>query len=169
MRKTLRLGAVLAALLVLSGLTVTSASSTDKGSSHRDGRFVEVLHLTSTTVQETPSPDEEELPAVGDQFAFSDDLFFRGKKVGILGGQGVFVRVDEEAQAATVQIVITAMLPKGQITLQGLITFSEEAAGEPFRLAITGGTGRYNTAHGEVFVTETEDEDTVLLKLVIIH
>ena len=52
--------------------------------------------------------------------------------------------------------------------MQGLVTFSEAGEGE-FELAITGGTGAYRTAHGEVFVSPTDDEDTVLAKLVIIR
>ncbi len=52
--------------------------------------------------------------------------------------------------------------------MQGLVTFSEQGSGR-FQLAITGGTGRYRTAHGEVFVRETEDEDTVMVKAVIIR
>ena len=46
----------------------------------------------------------------------------------------------------------------GQITLQGLVTFGEEA-GNGFDVAITGGTGAYRTAHGQATITETEEED----------
>jgi hypothetical protein len=34
-----------------------------------------------------------------------------------------------------------AELPKGQITIQGLVTLPEATEGEPVRVAITGGTG----------------------------
>jgi hypothetical protein len=163
MKKVLRPGAIVALVLAVSAITAASASSP----SHRDhGRSVEVLHLVSTTVQESPEPTEP--PVVGDEFAFSDDIFERGKKVGILGGQGTFVRFDEAAQSATVNVVATAQLPRGQLTMQGLVTFSEEGGGR-FSLAVTGGTGRYRTAHGEAFVRETEDEDTVEVKVVIIR
>jgi hypothetical protein len=49
-------------------------------------------------------------------------------------------------------------LPKGQVTLQGLVTFSEQSR-PTFTVAITGGTGAYRTAHGEATITESEDED----------
>lgn len=168
MTQKLRLGAIVALVLAVSGITAASASSPSTSSSHRgDGRSVEVIHLISRTAQE--SPEGEEPPALGDQFAFSDNLFQRGRQVGILGGVGTVVRMDEAAASITVQLVVTAQLRQGQITTQGLVTFTEEGAGGPFRLAITGGTGAYRTAHGEVIVTETEDEDTVLLKVIVIR
>ena len=165
MRTKLTLSAIVVLVLAVTGITAASASSSrDK---HRgDGHGVEVLHLVSTTVQE--SPESTEPPAVGDQFAFSDDLFERGRKVGILGGVGTFVRFDEAAESAVVNLVLTAELRRGQLAMQGLVTFSEAGSAE-FRLAITGGTGAYRTAHGEVFVRETDDEDTVLVKVVIIR
>jgi hypothetical protein len=163
MKRNFRLGAIVALVLAVSAITAASASSP----SHRnDGRSVEVLRLVSTTVQE--SPESQTPPVVGDSFAFSDDLFERGSKIGILGGVGTFVRFDPTADSATANLVLTAELPRGQLTMQGLVTFSEQGSGR-FQLAITGGTGRYRTAHGEVFVRETEDEDTVMVKVVIIR
>jgi len=166
MSNKFRVGALIALILAVSGITAASASSPRHKSSHHrgDGKSVQVLHLTSRTVQETP--EGTEAPAVGDQFAFSDDVFKGDRKVGILGGVGTVVRI--EGGALTVQLVVTAQLGRGQITTQGLVTFTETGGGE-FRLAITGGTGAYRTAHGEVFVTETDDEDEVMLKLVIIR
>jgi hypothetical protein len=167
MRKKLTLGAIFALLLAVSGIAVASASPAGTSSSDRGGGRVEVMQLVSKTAQETPGGEEQ--PVLGDEFAFSDDLFRNGEKVGILGGAGTVVRTDEQAGSATVQLVVTAQLRDGQITTQGLATFMETGAGEPFRLAITGGTGRYRTAHGEVVVTETSDPDTVLIKVLIIR
>ncbi len=165
MRTKLTLSAIVVLVLAVTGITAASASSSrDKHRGDRHG--VEVLRLVSTTVQE--SPESTEPPAVGDQFAFSDDLFERGRKVGMLGGVGTFVRFDEATESAVVNLVLTAELRRGQIAMQGLVTFSEAGEGE-FELAITGGTGAYRTAHGEVFVSPTDDEDTVLAKLVIIR
>ena len=162
----LTLSAIVVLVLAVTGITAASASSSRDKPHRGDGHGVEVLHLVSTTVQE--SPESTEPPAVGDQFAFSDDLFERGRKVGILGGVGTFVRFDEAAESAVVNLVLTAELRRGQLAMQGLVTFSEAGSAE-FRLAITGGTGAYRTAHGEVFVRETDDEDTVLVKVVIIR
>ena len=49
-------------------------------------------------------------------------------------------------------------LPKAQITLQGLVTFSEQA-GNSFTVAIAGDTRAYCTAHGQATITESEDEN----------
>jgi hypothetical protein len=58
--------------------------------------------------------------------------------------------------------VVSAQLPDGQITVQGLVTFT----GEPFTLAVTGGTGPYREAAGEVQVTEvSETESLIQLRL----
>jgi hypothetical protein len=167
MSNKFRVGALVALVLAVSGITAASASSPRHGSSHHrgDGKKVEVLHLVSRTVQE--SPEGTEPPAVGTQFAFSDDLFHGDRKVGMLGGTGTFVRLNDDG-SVVVQLLVTAQLRKGQLASQGLATFSEEGGGQ-FQLAITGGTGAYRTAHGEVFVTETANEDEVLLKIVIIR
>jgi hypothetical protein len=61
--------------------------------------------------------------------------------------------------------VATASLPQGQITVQGLIDFTDPG---PFTLAITGGTGAYRTARGEVEVTEESPEvDRIRFKLIL--
>ena len=71
------------------------------------------------------------------------------------------------ASQTMAKCVATAELPKGQITAQGLLTFSEEAEGEPFRLAITGGTGKYRTAHGEVIVKDVSETESRLTFVII--
>jgi hypothetical protein len=168
MTQKLRLCVIIAFVLAASGIAAASASSPSASSSHRgDGRSVEVIRLVSTTDQESPEGDEA--PALGDQFAFSDILSERGREVGILGAAGTVVRTDEAAGSITLQLVGTAQLPRGDITVQGLLTFTEEGPAESIRLAITGGTEAYRTARGEVIVTETEDEDTVLLMFVVIR
>ncbi len=52
---------------------------------------------------------------------------------------------------STAQCVATAALANGQITIQGLVTISQDGPGD-FDLAITGGTGVYRTARGVVHV-----------------
>ena len=60
------------------------------------------------------------------------------------------------------QCLATLSLPEGQLTAQGLTTLNE--SGQPFTLAITGGTGAYRTAHGQIRiapVSETESHYTL--------
>ena len=71
----------------------------------------------------------------------------------------------EPRVSATLQFVATAELPRGQITVQGLATFTDGPS--TFRLAITGGTGRYRTAHGVLIVEEiSETEDRLTFRLI---
>jgi hypothetical protein len=63
--------------------------------------------------------------------------------------------------------VVTVSLPEGQLTAQGLATVTETSP-QPFTLAITGGTGAYRTAHGQLQVapaSETERHYTLTLIL----
>jgi allene oxide cyclase-like protein len=52
-------------------------------------------------------------------------------------------------------------LRKGQITLQGLIEVQGEDDPGPFRVAITGGTGKYRCACGEAVVRLVTDTRSV--------
>ena len=104
--------------------------------------------------------------SLGDQFVNSGDLFRAGEKVGIDGVVCTLVRL-EPMVSATSQCVATAELPKGQITVQGLLTFTEETEGEPSFLAITGGTGTYREAQGEPKVDQiSETEAQLTFKIV---
>ena len=56
-----------------------------------------------------------------------------------------------------VQCVASLSLPAGQLTAQGLPVV-DEAGRDPFTLAITGGTGAYADAHGQVTVHPLDDQ-----------
>ena len=145
-------------------LGVVSLVSTAAGGGTHGSKTL-VIDLTTRTVQEEDIDLGAPGPSVGDRFVFSDDVFRGGHKVGVDGGECVVVRLapdplppGQEPTSATLNCVATVELPEGQVTLQGLVTFSE-ASGPSFTIAITGGTGAYRTAHGEATVTEGEDED----------
>jgi hypothetical protein len=162
MPKKLRAAGVVVLLLAVASITVASASSSSTSSSAANNGKVEVIRVTAITAQETFLDLGDTGDSLGDQIVFSQDLFRGGKKVGIAGAQCTLVHL-EPAVSVTFQCLATAQLPRGQITVQGLLTFSEETEGVPERFAITGGTGRYRTVHGEVIVrnvSETEDRIT---------
>ena len=82
----------------------------------------------------------------GDEIVVSSPLFNRaGARVGRLDVHGVITSVPPRGIA--IQWVFTATLAKGQITAQGVQT--EEFS---FRAAVTGGTGAYQNARGQVIV-----------------
>ena len=155
----LRLGAVAVLLFALLG-TGASASGPQG-----DDDGVEIVRVTEVVGQEANLDLGDPGDSLGDQFIFSNDLFRHGKKVGTDGGIGTVVRL-EPMVSATLQFAATAQLPKGQITVQGLVTFTDASEGEPFKLAITGGTGQYKEAHGVLTIDE-EGAETRLTFLII--
>ena len=161
MTRKVRLGAVAVVLFALLGTGASASGPRDK-----DDDDIEVIRVTEMIVQEAGIDLGEAGDSLGDQFVFSGDLFRSGEKVGIDGGVCTIVRLEPRV-SATSQCVATAELPKGQITVQGLLTFTEETEGEPFRLAITGGTGKYKEAQGELKVVEiSETESELTFKII---
>jgi hypothetical protein len=110
-------------------------------------RFVLVDHTGPTHLQDS-APNG---PSVGDRYTFSEWITQNGRRVGTGGGTCTLVAVTDTA--TTQQCVITAALARGQLDVAGLATYSSTAAPHPVRYAITGGTGDYRTARGEVTVT----------------
>jgi hypothetical protein len=144
-RKPYTLG-VLAVLAAAAAVTAAAAPA-DEGS--EDGREGRVIHLTTKQVHQGFVDHGAPGFSVDDEFVFSNDLFQDGEKVGTDGGTCTVTRV-ESGGAVTLHCSGTNALPGGQISVQGLA-----APGEPFELAITGGTGRYRNARGQVFGENT--------------
>lgn len=122
---------------------------------HPGNREHQVMHLI-----ERARPDSISLqdalpvgPSLGDRLIFSADIFDRsGRLVGRDGVDCVTVRIDITAspdKQQTVQCVATIELfSQGQITAQSL------AQGTSNYFAITGGTGKFRRARGEVLVED---------------
>jgi allene oxide cyclase-like protein len=156
-----RLFAVLALALTIGVVSLVATA----GGAQKRGKKVQIINLTTRTDQEAEIDLDPTGPSLGDRFVFSNRVFRGDRQVGMLGVECTVTRLEpnpvpegQEPTSATVNCVGTIQLPRGQVTLQGLIVFSEEA-GDRFTIAITGGTGAYRTAHGEATVTENEDED----------
>ncbi|QIK66654.1 hypothetical protein G7072_10160 [Nocardioides sp. HDW12B] len=97
----------------------------------------------------------------GDTFGFTEKLFQRGERVGRDAVECTIKRVTR--QSFTMQCVGTLTLRgRGQITIQGAITFSE-TSGDSFSLAVTGGTGEFRGVNGEMVVVERDGPDRYLL------
>ena len=94
---------------------------------------------------------------VGDYLVIgSDPLYNRAgtKQVGHTNGDCLLTELDEATFEVTFECDVTFVLRNGSITAEG--PFSGTETGGSGNLAVTGGTGRYRTAHGEVHVTETD-------------
>jgi hypothetical protein len=169
MRRKIILGAILAVLLAIAGVPLAFAGGDDNGDDNGDD--VRTLRLTATSLQEAEIDLGASGFSIGDRFVESQNLFRDDERVGVGGIDCVLVVFRPgpdpagEPEAATAQCVATASLPQGQITVQGLIDFTDPG---PFTLAITGGTGAYRTAHGEVEVTEESPEfERIRFKLIL--
>lgn len=94
------------------------------------------------------------LPTVGVSFVGGGDLMDEsGAKIG--EGYSGCVVAKVALPEITAQCDSTFTLPKGLITFSGLRTYTGTAGFADTTLAITGGTGDYKTARGEVSTTKT--------------
>lgn len=163
MRKKLSLAVAL--VLAVASITLASASSPSASSATTDDADrVQVIRLVARAAQEAELDLGKKGFGQGDQFVFSENLFRDGKKVGMSGGVCQFTFVAEDSSKLLANCVATLSLPRGQVTVQGLLNFAEDG---PFVVAITGGTGAYRTAHGQmrIVIGETEDQYTLYLIL----
>jgi len=94
-------------------------------------------------------------PSVGDQQIISMDVFKGDKRVGESHVVCTTVR------AGIVQCDNVTNLPGGQIVATGLVTDAQEEQ-SPFTQAITGGTGFYRNAHGQLTVSEAGPQPATL-------
>ncbi|MBD0843060.1 MULTISPECIES: allene oxide cyclase barrel-like domain-containing protein [unclassified Streptomyces] len=100
-------------------------------------------------------PGEQQLPEVGDSFSFADDLYREkgGEKV---GRDGVACTVVRAGNPMDIQCLGTFVLSGGQITAQVLMTVPLDDSAElpDFDASVTGGTGDYRGATGQIHFTE---------------
>jgi hypothetical protein len=92
----------------------------------------------------------------GNQFVSAHDLYRGRHKIGADGASCQVIDV-VGPERLRVQCVASLSLPAGQLTAQGL-TVVDEAGTTPFTLAITGGTGAYASAHGQITVRPLNDQ-----------
>jgi hypothetical protein len=83
--------------------------------------------------------------SLGDEVVFSGNLLRNGKQVGRIGVVCTFVSTANAARVEA-QCPTTSILPGGQITTQGTIVNRSLN----FTLPITGGSGQYQGAGGQV-------------------
>jgi hypothetical protein len=150
--------------LVLAGAAVTVAAASSAGASrHRPETVRLVAKQTQATVLVLAAAGHGPL---GNQFLATDEVFRQGRRVGDDASVCQIVAEPDHA-SRRFQCVATLSLPEGQLTTQGLATVTETSP-QPFTLAITGGTGAYRTAHGQLQVapvSETERHYTLTLIL----
>jgi hypothetical protein len=145
----------------LAALTVAAVAvaGTAAAASGDGGR--EVIHITTKQVHQTLLDHGAPGFGVDDVVVFSNDLYQRGRKIGEDGGTCTVVRVAPGGET-TMYCAGNNRFSDGQISVAGFA-----APGAPFTLAITGGTGRYSRAHGQVVgrnTSPTEMEISLILR-----
>jgi hypothetical protein len=154
--------ALVAALILAVGVVTLASAETNGSSDDHGGKTFKILeHEDQSNSVDVGTPG----PGPGDEFVFASVLRRRegGAQIGTDGGVCTFVRLDQSSGTATAHCVATLSLEGGQITLQGLSTFSLSATtNPPFDVAVTGGTGAYAGAGGSVHIEEINESDSIL-------
>ncbi|MFI0815576.1 hypothetical protein ACH4TX_02275 [Streptomyces sp. NPDC021098] len=167
MRPLRHLGLSAATALAAALLCAAPASAANPvpvgGSGHpthptgREQVFDLIARRTQTSYVDVGTPG----PSQGDEFVIRGDVLQGSAVVGHFGEVCTFTGVGPTPDAFDQQCVATFTLPDGDLTIQGLISITAAGPADA-ELAITGGTGRYRTAHGFVRGVNTNATDTAV-------
>lgn len=160
---------VLSGLVLVGGLVVPvpASAAEDEPGGHRwiavEDQFVIVLPDGSTFTDENPPPDEESEPPTGARIFLGEALYAtddgetRGSEVG-----RTTIECTAQAIASTLLCDIVFDVDEaGQLHGTVLVDFGTQSETEPlqFDIAVTGGTGEFSGATGEVALTDITDPD----------
>ena len=149
--RRLGVAASAAAIVGLAAGSVGPALGSAGGAARDHQRTIRVLEVTTEFHFVNTGPQG---PSLGDVFVFSSKLMDDGKQVGHDGGVCTVTSFDNEE----LQCQATAWFDAGQITIQGLLPNAEQT----FTLPVTGGSGAYQGAEGELHIHELSDTKSVL-------
>jgi hypothetical protein len=155
MRSRFAVSAAAALAVAVAGAGIASATASPGGDTH--GRTFTVF---SKTVQFAGIDLGASGPSLGDQAVFSDDLFTQkgGSNVGSDGGVCTTVR-HETSGKDTVQCAVTFSFQGGQIATQALLTLQNGSFSGTQTGPVTGGSGAFRGAGGEVTVEFLSDDE----------
>jgi hypothetical protein len=141
------LGAVIAVMaLVVGAVNPALGSSSQGAASTASGHADETIRVLAVFTEFDASIDVGAPGfSLGDEVVFSGNLLRNGEQVGRVGVVCTFVST-ANADRVEAQCPTTSILPGGQITTQGTIVNRSLN----FTLPITGGSGRYQGAGGQV-------------------
>ncbi|MFF8790412.1 hypothetical protein [Streptomyces sp. NPDC015125] len=97
-------------------------------------------------------------PSLGDEYVVSGNLFRGSSAAGTYSEICTLTRFVPTDQF-DLQCAADLSLSQGQLTVQGRFTVTTAGPGN-IDLAITGGTGRYRTAHGYIHAVNATDTET---------
>jgi hypothetical protein len=143
------LGAVIAVVALAVGLVLPAAGST--GNAAQDQTIRVTVVTTEQKLLDLGGPGF----ALGNEIVLSQNLLQGANQVGHDGS--VCTEVSVARQEA--QCIATYSFPGGQITAQALVNFGSTA---PYDGSITGGTGKYEGAKGELHVQNVSPTQGIL-------
>jgi hypothetical protein len=171
MRSKLILGtAALGLAVALTGASSSAFANSQKH--HDDNHGVRVLKVTLTNTQAAEFDNGTKGTSVGDRFSEFGDIVRNGKKLGVGGLECVTVGYKPGANpngppaVASDLCTATLALREGQISVQGLV---DRVGPIPIMLPVTGGTGAYRTAHGELQTSGPNEagDEALILRLIL--
>lgn len=149
--------------LLTAGACAVAAVPAVASTSERPGKghdvssgHVRTLHFTTAVDPAANTDVGPEGPGGGQVFV--DKVLQGGRQVGTNAGVATVLALTETA--LTAQVVSTAVLPGGTLTLQGVFTEQLETGPTSVISAITGGTGGYLGAGGQCTATFGADDTT---------
>jgi len=143
------LGAIIPLVALVAGSAVPASGSSSQGAASRssghDGEHQTIRVLAVFTEFDANIDVGAPGFSLGDEVVFSGNLLRGGDQVGRVGVVCTFVSTQNAARVEA-QCPTTSILPGGQITTQGTIVNRSLN----FTLPITGGSGRFQGAEGQV-------------------
>ena len=163
MHRNIAIAIALPVALIASSLALAADGDHHEVGQRRDAQIVQLR--ASSFADKDVDVDPPDL-SLGDHFVVTEDLYRKGHKVGDNHATCTVTRTEPKTgtpHTAAVQCVATLILPEGQVTAQGTRIADLDAQEPPrFVLAITGGTGAYNGAHGTIRVVDLNETDSRL-------
>jgi hypothetical protein len=139
-------GAVIAVMALVVGAVSPALGSSSQGSASTASDKQQTIRVTAVFTEFDANIDVGAAGfSLGDEVVFSGNLLRNGEQVGRIGVVCTFVSTANAARVEA-QCPTTSILPGGQITTQGTIVNRSLN----FTLPITGGSGRYQGAGGQV-------------------
>jgi allene oxide cyclase len=143
---TLFAAGLVAALVVA---VTAGANTNDKRGHHRGSKTITVIEHADTDAT-TDNPPTGDSP--GDVLTFANDVFDKTDSEVVGTDQGYCIRI---VVGESYECNFTTLLAKGNITVEGPFYDAKDSV-----LSITGGTGHYRRARGEMKLSAYGDEGT---------